>query len=174
MDLNHHQTYITAPHGSAQIEREAIPPDSQVKVVIPAPSDRQSGLFPNGDAAARHRDKLYGMALAWRGLHLLGVTIGIAVIWFVIAWVRHDTVPLGLVESEVRMAMGGNPASPILPPTWLVAVLGLLTLISLFMMLMGTQDANPRIRFGKKRSPSEPAEAISNAKPGAGISPRGG
>jgi hypothetical protein len=152
LDINRHQTYITAPNDSSKVVREAIPPAGQPKVVFPGPTDQQPGLLPNDRTNARSHSSFYGVPLTWRGLHLLGITIGIAAIWFVAAWVRHGRMPLGL--QQPRTLLGGNP-DPILPPVWLLTVLGLLLLISFCMMLFGTQDAAPRITFNKDNRPNK-------------------
>ena len=149
LDMNQHETYITAPDDSAKVVREAIPPPGQPKVVIPGPTDDAAGIPPSGRRTAAHRGKFYGMSLAWRGLRVLGVAFGIAAIWFVGAWVRHGRMPLGLNQPRIRISIG-SPPDPILPPVWLLAILGLLVLISLCMMLLGTQDVNPKMKIENK------------------------
>lgn len=164
LDIDQHETFISAPDDSAKVVREAIPPAPPIKVVIPGPIDQQVDHFPGGRKGERRWANWYGTPLVWRGLHLLGVSIGIAAVWFVAAWVRHGRLPLGMSFSNVRLSIGGPPPSPILPSTWLVAVLGLLALISLCMMFVGTQDANPKMMFKKDRSPNN---VSATPKPGA-------
>ena len=153
LDINQHETYITAPDDSSKIVQEAIPPPAQPKVVVPGPTDHATGILPNGKPTAAHRGKLYGMSLAWRGLRLLGIAFGIAAIWFVGAWVRHGKMPLGLCpEPRIIIGIGsGATPSPIWPPTWLVAILGLMAFISICMMLLGTQDVTPKMKFKKRQ-----------------------
>ncbi|MFC1498276.1 hypothetical protein ACFLS1_07395 [Verrucomicrobiota bacterium] len=146
LDINQHETYITAPDDLSKIVREAIPSPAQPKVVIPGPTDHVNGILPDGKRTAAHRGKLYGMSLAWRGLRFLGFTFGIAAVWFVGAWVCHGRMPLCLSQPRIRFSIG-SPPSPILPPTWLVAILGLMVFISICMMLFGTQDITPKIKF---------------------------
>lgn len=154
MGMSQHETYITRPDDSSKVVREAIPPAGQQKVVVPGPTDQQAGILPDGQTRAQRRDRWCGMARAWRGLRLLGVALGIAAVWFVAAWIHHGTVPLGLYKSGIRSSFGSP--SPILPPMWLVAILGLLGLIAILMMLLGTQDANPRMKFRQKQKPTTP------------------
>lgn len=152
LDMNQHETYITAPDDSAKVVREAIPPPGQPKVVIPGPTDDVAGTPPSGRRIAAHRGKFYGMSLAWRGLRVLGVAFGIVAVWFVGAWVRHGRMPLGLLQPRIRLGLGsGYYPDPILPPMWLTAICGLLVLVAFCMMLLGTQDVNP-----KMKKPGEP------------------
>ena len=151
--MNQHETFITAPDDSAKVVREAIPPPAQPKVVIPAPTDDAAGALPTGRPTTAHRGNFYGMALAWRGLRVLGVAFGIAGIWFVGAWIRHGRLPSGLAQPRIKLSIG-SPPEPILPHPWLLAILGLLVLVSLGMMLLGTQDAAPKMRFKKREEPN--------------------
>ena len=155
--MNQHETYISAPDDSAKIVREAIPPPAQPKAVIPGATDEQPGFLPNGRTTEQHRGKFYGMSLAWRGLHLLGVAIGIMAVWYVIAWIQHGRQPLPWFDTPIRISVGypWTAPSPIFPPDWLLAVVGLLVLISLLMMLLGTQDVNPKMKLPEDRKPNQ-------------------
>ncbi len=144
LDMNQPETHITAADDSHKIVHEAIPPPASPKVVIPGPADHSTGVLPNGKPPATNRGRLYGMALAWRGVRLLGFALGVAAVWFVAAWLRHGRMPLTATASP----MGGT-LSPVLPPTWLLAILGLMVLISICMMFLGTQDAIPKMRAKK-------------------------
>ncbi|MEK7996685.1 MAG: hypothetical protein AAB403_23015 [Planctomycetota bacterium] len=152
LDVNQHETYVKAPDDLSKIVSEAIPPPAQPKVAIPVPTDRKTGLRPNGNTTRQQRSKLYGMPLAWRGLNLLGVAIGIAGLWFVTAWVIHGRLPM--MTPEVARFSPSGPQDRILPPSWLYAVVGSLALISFGMMLLGTQDASPKLRKSKKPNPT--------------------
>ena len=141
LDINQQQTYITAPDDTSSIVKEAIPPPAQPKVVIPGPVDREP-TSRSGDRVAKQSDaKFYGLRLAWRGLYALGFAIGIAGAWFVTAWIKHGRLPL--MEHVSRSSFGGSP--PIQPPAWLLVITGVLCLISLGMLLLGTQDATPKM-----------------------------
>lgn len=150
LNMNQHQTSITAPDDSAKLRREAIPPAGQTEIVIPRRTADATGAPPLGRSAPAQRGKLYGMSLAWRGLRVVGVTFAIAAVWFVGAWVRYGRIPLGLNEPTIRPA----PA-PILPPVWLLAILGLLVVISICMILSGTQDVVPKLKFTNGRQPNK-------------------
>jgi len=149
LDMNQHETYITMPDDSAKIEREAIPPPGQPKVVIPGPTDDTKGLPSSRKPTAAHSGKLHGMSLAWRGIRLLGLAFGISAAWFFAAWIHHGRVPLGLFQPRIMPSIY-TPPSLIWPPTWLAAIVGLLLFISLCMMLLGIQDVTPRINFKNK------------------------
>ena len=169
LDMNQHETYITAPDDASKIVREAIPPATQMKVVIARPSDERARGISGTKQTARHRGTLYGMPFAWRGLYLFGITIGIVGAWFVAAWIRHGRMPLGLsIMPQVRLSFG-SPPSPIYPPTWLLAVAGVLSLISIAMMLSGTQDANPKMKF-RQDKPPKASDATSEPAPDANSS----
>ena len=149
LDANQRDAYITAPDDSAKTAHEALPPSAQPNVVMPGPTDDQPATPLGGKSARSHDRNLYGMPLAWRGLQLLGVAIGIAGVWFVAAWIRHGRMPLGEVfPQKIRISIG-HPPQPILPPDWLLAIVGLMVLVSLAMVLVGTQDANWKLRARK-------------------------
>lgn len=152
LDVNQQKTYITTRDDSAMVVRETILPPGQPKFVIPGPTDDAAGIPPSCRPTAAHRGKIYGMSLAWRGLRVLGVAFGIAVIWFAGSWVRHGRMPLELGQPRIRASIESPPV-PILPPVWLLAILGLFVLISISMMLFGTQDVAPKIRFTKAGEP---------------------
>jgi hypothetical protein len=147
MEMNQHDSYITAPDDSARIPHEAIPTPSQVKLVIPGPTDDQGSTRSRNSADSSKRGKHYGMRLAWRGQHLLGVAFGIAGAWFIAAWVGHGRMPLGLSPApRLGLGIGGaTPPSRILPPMWLLAIVGLFVLLSICMMLLGTNDVTPKL-----------------------------
>jgi len=140
-DINKEQTYITAPDDTSAIVREAIPPPAQPKVVIPNPSDSDPAAPSGGKAAKQSHANFYGLRLAWRGLYVLGSTLGIAGCWFVTAWIRHGRLPM---IAGQRHAFFGE-LQPIRPPEWLLAITGLLFLISLGMLLQGTKDVTPKM-----------------------------
>jgi hypothetical protein len=143
-----HETYIIAPDDSAKIVHEAVLPPGQPKVVIPAPTNPALGILPNGNPLAMHRSNLHGLSLAWRGLNLLGIALGIATVWFVWEWFDQGRMPLGL-SLERRNCMGGSLPSPILPPIWLGVILVPMAVISLCMLVLGTQDVIPKMKFKK-------------------------
>jgi hypothetical protein len=145
LDINQEQTYITAPDDTSAIVREAIPPPAQPKVVIPNPSDREPASRSGGRSAKQSHANFYGLRLAWRGLHVLGAAFGIAGAWFVSAWIKYGRLPL--IEHPGRTSFGGF--QPIRPPEWLLAITGLLFLISLGMLLLGTQDVTPKMTHKK-------------------------
>ena len=145
LDMNQHETYITAPDDAAKVVRDAIPPPAQPNAVIPGPTDDATSVPPHRRRPAEHRGKLYGMPLAWRGLRVLGVAFGIAAVWFLAAWVRHGEMPLGLSPAP-RL---DSHQSPVLPPMWMIAILGLMVAISICVMLLGTQDVSPKMKFKK-------------------------
>ncbi len=147
LDSNQHETYITAADDKTESVQEAIPPAAQPDVVIPGPADHRSG-GGNRDEGAPRRGTLYGMSLARLGLRSLGAAFAAAGLWFIAAWVWHGTIPLGLRGSG-NIGIG-SPARPLVPPLWLLAIIGVLVLISLGMMLLGTQDDSGRIERTKK------------------------
>lgn len=146
--MDQHKAYITTPDDSAAIVREAIPPPAQPQIVIPGPTDHQSGKRPGGKTSMRNRSSFYGLLLAWRGLHVLGAAFGIAGAWYVTAWIRHGRLPL----TVQRTYFGELP--PIRAPEWLLAVTGFLLLISLCMLLLGTQESTPKMNFKKDGHPN--------------------
>jgi len=162
LDMNKHETYITAPDDASKVMREAIPPPAQPKVVIPNPTDNRLGRF-DGKTSIRDRSSFYGLRLAWRGLQLLGIAFGIAGGWYVTAWVQHGRAPL--IQSVVRAVSPyvryGSEPDPIVPPQWLLAVVGSLTIIALFMMLLGTQDSTPKMNFKKDGKPNSKRLSVS-------------
>jgi hypothetical protein len=87
------------------------------------------------------------MSLAWRGLNLLGIAVGIATVWFVWEWFSHGRMPLGLFPAALHGI--GYPPSPILPPIWLGIIIVPMVVISFCMMLLGTQDVIPKMKFKK-------------------------
>ena len=95
-----------------------------------------------GKTSIRNRSSFYGLRLAWRGIQLLGVAFGIAGGWYVTAWVKYGRAPLiqpvirALSRTHVRTGWDSIP-DPIVPPQWLLAVVGFLTVIALCMMLLG-------------------------------------
>jgi len=137
LNMNQPETYITAPDDSDKIVREAIPPPAQPKVVIPGPADRLRDRFAGGKAGKHGNVSFYGLRLAWRGLYLLGIALGVVGAWFFTAWIRHGRMPL--VQPQNTFSIGTLP-DRILPPEWLVAIVGLLTVVSLCMLLLGTHD----------------------------------
>jgi len=148
-DINQEQTYITAPDDTSAIVREAIPPPAQPKVVIPNPSARDPAAPPGGKAAKQSHANFYGLRLAWRGLYVLGSALGIAGVWFVTAWIRHGRLPLVEYQSQ-SSRIGIDWVPPIIrPPEWLLAITGFLFLISLGMLLLGTQDVTPKMTHKK-------------------------
>jgi hypothetical protein len=146
LDINQEQTYITAPDDTSAIVREAIPPPAQPKVVIPNPSDRDPAAPSGGRAAKQSHANFYGLRLAWRGLYVLGSAFGIAGAWFVTAWIKHGRLPL--IEHQLKLRTGWV-STIIRAPEWLLAITGFLFLISLGMLLLGTQDVTPKMTHKK-------------------------
>ena len=133
LEAHYQKPAIRAPHDSDKILRAMAPPHPQV--VIPSPANPQSELKPPGKSASRQNRGLYGMRLVWRGLLLLGITLGISTLWFVWAWVTSGRLPLA---SKVNAL--GHYLAPILPPPWLDIMVVPLGLLALFVMLVGSQD----------------------------------
>ena len=100
------------------------------------------------------QDWMHGQPLVRRGLHLLGLAIGIAMTWFIAAWIIHGSQPLDTLTPVARLGQGTVRCSvgevvyqaPILPSAWLLAMLALLTLAAFAMMFVGSQDINRRLR----------------------------
>jgi len=78
------------------------------------------------------------ITMAWKGIYLLGISFGISALWFVVAWVQNDSMPL--FQRSAFSSSFSDPSLPILPPVWLSVVLGLLVAISFVMMVVGTQQ----------------------------------
>lgn len=145
--MNQQQVQITLPDDAAKVRYEATVPrkstSPQPETLVPCSTDPQRGDLPRDRSTTGRFGNLYGMPLAWRGLQLLGGVIGITAVWYVGVWIAYGRMPL-LPTHDFWGGIGH--LDPILPPMWLVALLGPFTLISLVMMLLGTQDANPKIR----------------------------
>ena len=140
--MNQHDSYLTAPDDSDKVANKAIPPPAAPRVVIPGLNE----VLPSGMPKAAPRGSLYGMRLARSGIRLLTIALGIAATWFVAAWVHHGRMPLLLSHPSPRLWIGVvHVQERILPPVWLTAVLGLLVLVALVMMVVGTQDATPKM-----------------------------
>ena len=142
INFDNHGSCFSAPEQSEAIVHKSMPPPSQPIVVIPKPTDNQPTLLPDSKNIKQNRDKSDGLSLAWRGLSLLGITIGIVAVWYVASWIHHGSPPM-----TQPLSIGGIGCNrpTILPPDWLMAVTGLLTIISFLMMLIGTHNATPRI-----------------------------
>ena len=158
-DMTQHETSIAVPHDSTEVRYETtIPhraPAAEPVAVDPCATDPQPSGFPSQKRAAGAPGKLYGMPLAWRGMRLLGVVFAVASAWYVGAWVVYGRLPL-LPDHSVCGGFG--QLEPILPPVWFVALLSLFTVASLFMMFLGTQDANPKMRGPSRSQPSQVPE----------------
>ena len=111
--------------------------------------------MPYRDTDMRRQNGMHGIPLVRRGLHLLGLAIGIAMTWYVASWIIHGRQPLdahipvaGPLPGAIRISIDEDAGcyAPILPPAWLLAILGLLTLAAFAMMFVGLQDINPRLR----------------------------
>jgi hypothetical protein len=155
LDVDQHETYIAAQDDSSKIVQEAISPPAQPKVVIPVPTDEASGARLGGTRTKRSRTNFCGLRLAWRGLYLLGVALGVAGAWFITAWIRHGRIPLS--QPQIILSIS-TPPDRILPPEWLVAAVGLLAVVSLCMMLLGTHDVIPKLTFKKNGEPDRFAD----------------
>ena len=94
-------------------------------VAIPDPVVEQDGRLPSRRILFPTPARIRGMALAWRGLRLLG-------------WAF---VPAGAWYYGFRLLKGHFPTSA---PAVLAAGLGLVLIVSLVMMLRGTQHAAHR------------------------------
>ncbi len=140
--MDQHETYITAPDDVSKNVRAAIPPPAQPQVVFPGPMDREPSARRGIPSRKSVSASYYGLRLAWRGLHVMGLAIGIAATWYISAWVHHGRLPL--VKPQLRMGFGSY--SRILPPDWLLAITGSLVIIALYMLLLGSRDVTPRIR----------------------------
>ena len=149
MDFNQHEASFTAPDNTTKIVHEAVMPPGQPTVVVTASEDDKSGRIPDSKSNDRHTGRHYGMTLVWRGVNVLGVAIGIAATWYVTAWIRHGQQPLAPPRIALH-SLGKTPLA-VLPPDWLLAVVGLLGLISLGMMFLGLRDVTPKMNFGKNR-----------------------
>lgn len=125
VDVDKHEVFVAAPDAASRLGKEAVPPPSQQKVVVPDPMEQRPGILPDHKGTVRYPGKLYGLSLAWLGLRLLGVTIGLATIWYVVSWIVDGREPLSV-------------------PIWLLAVTGTLAIISICMMVVGTQDDDRR------------------------------
>ena len=148
LDITQQEAFITAPADSEIVLHEAVLPPGQPKVVSSLPAAHAIGILPNGNPMTSRRGNLYGMSLAWRGLNLLGIALGIATVWFVWEWFDQGRMPLGLALKQ-RNCMGGALPSPILPPIWLGIIIVPMAVVSLCMMVLGTQDVIPKMKFKK-------------------------
>ena len=80
-------------------------------------------------------------------MHLIGVTIGIAGTWYIAAWVLGGARPL---TQQPNMLPYGPPEGPVVPPQWILGVTGVLTLVGLCFVLVGTQENNPKVEKKRK------------------------
>jgi hypothetical protein len=150
LNMDQQETYITAPDDASKNVRAAIPPPAQPRVVFPGPMDRDPAARRGLPTRKRGDVSFYGLGLAWRGLHVIGLAIGIVAAWYISAWVHHGRLPL----TEPQFKTGFGPYNRILPPEWLLAITGSLVVIALFMLLLGSRDVIPRIRRNKNGEPN--------------------
>lgn len=137
------ETYITARgDDSPSIVRKATSPPAATRVEAPGPAVKDPDDYAARREARRRPGRFYDLRLARRGANLLGVTIGIAAVWHVSAWVYHGRLPMS--ERGSSDWIGYEP--PVFPPGWLLGLLGFLFVVSLAMMLLGTQDNRRRAR----------------------------
>ena len=144
--MNQHDTYIKAEDHSSKIYRDAIPNPAQPTVVIPNPNDSASVPLSERKRKAELKGKFYGVNVAWRGLYLLGSSLIIGAIWFIYAWIKNGRIPLSKVQSNHSF---GIDLPSILPPDWLLSILGLMVILSFGMMIMGAQDITGKMKQRK-------------------------
>lgn len=77
-------------------------------------------------------------SIAWRGVYLLGMSFALMGGWFVVAWIRYGVIPLGLFQPKITFSPNFAHA-PVLPPQWVIETSGIIALVALGMMLLGTQ-----------------------------------
>ena len=158
LDINQHDTYIPKPNDPTVIVRQAIPPPAQPIVEAPGAVDQKPAIVSARTSSKRKHPNYYGLRLANRGLLLLSTVFGMAATWYISAWVRHGRRPMEM--SPGFSIYFGFTEPPILPPQWLLAVLGGLTLTSICLMLMGTQEDNPKIKSVKTRQSNKCIQEI--------------
>lgn len=136
MDTNQHDTSISEPDYSAGV----IAHPGQGNGIMPGPPfDAESCDGASGRRMSSHHRKQKGNACAWCGLRVLGAAFGMALVWFIAAWIRYGRVPLGLFSSRIPSGFDSS-VSLILPPAWLVALLGVMVMISLIVMFTGSHS----------------------------------
>ena len=128
-DINQHETYIAAPDDKSKMLCEAIPPAADPKVMIPGPTDENTGFPREGRTSLVVKEgTFFGMNLVWRGLRLMGWTfVGFSTWYYGYFWV------------EGRF--------PQYAPSMLAVLAGILLVASLVMVFCGAQDATPRINI---------------------------
>jgi hypothetical protein len=150
--MQHHETSISKADAPANMMREALPLSGETKILNPDQTIHAAGVPSSGKLTEPHRRNRPRNTLANRGVRVLGAAFGVAALWFVGEWVRYGSIPLELPLSPAFHSSIGSPPRPILPPEWLLILLGFLVFFSLFMMGCGTQNAIPKEKQKRGRT----------------------
>ena len=134
--MDQHESQISAPDRTRKLRSEALPPAVVTGDRIPASSGEQAGSISERKRSARERRAWSGSSLVWRGLNVLGAAIGIAGVWYVAAWIRYGRQPL----ADTYGYRFGTRVPEIVPPDWLLAIIGLLVCVAIVLMLIGTRN----------------------------------